>query len=85
MKSWQIKDDFNGLLTDSNIIKSIDMVRLLYADVYTSRFNISAPTLPTLDALNTSINNAADNSLILFYGHYSDLREDALALLFFRQ
>ncbi len=72
------KDDFNGLLTDSNIVNSMDMVRLLYADIYTSRFYTSAPVLPTLDVLNTAINSATDNSLVLFYGQYSDLGEDAL-------
>lgn len=61
------KEDFNGVLADSNMVNDLDLVRLLYADVYTSRFYSAAPNMPTVDALNTAINGTTDNTLVLFY------------------
>lgn len=74
------KADFNGVISDSNIVNSMDALRLVYADVYTSRFYSGAPVLPFLDNLNTDINGAGDNDLVLFCGQYSDIREDAVQL-----
>lgn len=31
------KDDLNGLITDSNFVNSMDLVRMVYADVYSAR------------------------------------------------
>lgn len=51
---------------------------MVYADLYTARFYSGAPAMPTVDALNNSIAGAANNSLVIFYGEYSSLREDAV-------
>ncbi len=72
------KEDLNGIITDSNVVNNLDIVRLLYADIYTSRFYSGALTMPTIDAVNSAVANAADNSLILFYSQFSVFREDAL-------
>lgn len=72
------KEDYNGLLTDSNLVNNLDLVRMAYADIFTSKFSSSAPSLPDIDTLNNAIAAAADNSLILFYGQYSMFDENAV-------
>ena len=72
------KEDFNGLFTDSNIINHLDIVRMVYADVATSRFYSGAASLPSIDAVNTAVAGASDNALLIFFGQYSIFREDAV-------
>jgi hypothetical protein len=72
------KEDFNGVITDSNVVNNLDILRMVYADVYTARFNSSAPALPSVETVNSSVAGASENSLVIFYGLYSILREDAV-------
>ena len=72
------KEDFNGAFTDSNIVNNLDIVRMVYADVYSSRFYGNAYSLSSIDALNAAVAAASDNALIIFFGQYSTLREDAV-------
>jgi hypothetical protein len=73
------KEDYNGLLTDSNLVNDLDLVRMAYADIYSSRFYSNAPSMVDIDALNSTIASVADNSLVLFYGQYSLFDENAVA------
>ncbi len=72
------KDDFNGILADSNTVNSLDLFRFIYADLLTAKFNPAAVTLPTVDALNQALQQANSNDLTIFYANYNELREDAL-------
>ncbi len=65
------KDDLNGLITDSNFVNNLDLVRMVYADLYSARYNAASPVLQNPDLLNTAIDNAAANSLIMVYGQYA--------------
>ncbi len=59
------REDYNGLLTDSNTTNNMDMLRMLYADIYTARFSPTAATMPNIETLNSSIDNAANNPIVL--------------------
>ena len=72
------KEDFNGLITDSNVINSMDIVRMSYADVYTARYYSAAPTLPLPDTFSKNIDNAHTNALALFFAKYSIFDENAI-------
>ncbi len=72
------KDDFNGILADSNTVNSLDLFRFIYADLFTAKFNPAAITLPTVEALNQSLQLANANDLAMFYANYNECREDAL-------
>lgn len=65
------KDDLNGIITDSNFINNLDLVRMVYGDVYSARYNSTSPTMVSPDALNTAIDNASASSLIMIYGQYA--------------
>ncbi len=60
------KEDFNGVLSDSNLSNSMDLVRMAYADVYTARFYSGAPALPLPEAYSQTVNAANPNALALF-------------------
>lgn len=49
------KDDLNGMITDSNFVNNLDLVRMVYADVYSARYNAASPTMISPDALNAAI------------------------------
>jgi hypothetical protein len=74
------KDDFNGILADSNTVNSLDLFRFIYADLLTAKFNPAAISLPTVESVNQSIQTANPNDLALFYANYNECREDALQL-----
>jgi hypothetical protein len=72
------KDDLNGLITDSNFVNSMDLLRMVYSDIYSAKYKTTAITLPSVDALNTSITAANANSLVLVYGQYATFDPYAL-------
>lgn len=65
------KDDLNGLITDSNFVNNLDLVRMVYADLFSAKYNVASPAMVSPDALNTAIQNASANSLVLLYGQYA--------------
>ena len=72
------KDDLNGLITDSNFVNSMDLVRMVYADVYSAKYKTTAISLPTVDAFNTAIANASNSSFAIVYGQYASFNPTAL-------
>ncbi len=72
------KDDFNGILADSNTVNSLDLFRFVYADLLTAKFNPAAISLPTVEALNQTIQNTNVNDLAIFYANYNEFNENAL-------
>ncbi len=49
------KDDLNGTITDSNFVNNLDIVRMVYEDVYSARYSESSPAMISPDALNAAI------------------------------
>ncbi len=72
------KNDFNGQISDSNSTSSMDLIRLLYADLVTSRIASNSPIMASYDAFNTTLETATPNDLVIVFGAYSDFKEDAL-------
>jgi len=72
------KDDFNGILADSNTVNSLDLFRFIYADLLTAKFNPASISLPSIETLNQNIQNANSNSLAIFYAYYNEFNEDAI-------
>ncbi|MGQ0738883.1 MAG: esterase/lipase family protein [Bacteroidota bacterium] len=72
------KDDFNGILADSNTVNSLDLFRFIYADLLTAKFNPVSISLPSIETLNQDIQNAHANSLAIFYANYNEFNEDAI-------
>jgi hypothetical protein len=72
------KDDLNGQITDSNFVNSMDLLRMVYADLYSAKYKTTAPTLPSVDALNAAIAGANANSLVIAYGQYATFDPNAL-------
>jgi Secretion system C-terminal sorting domain len=71
---------FNGTLVDSNRT-DISVWRMLYASYLTSYVGATASTLPSLTAVNTSINTVETTGTIpisLLHLNYNDLRPDAV-------
>lgn len=68
------KDDLNGVITDSNFVNSLDLVRMVAADVYTAKFAASAASMVSPDQLNSLIAAApavAGGNLVMVYGNYA--------------
>lgn len=66
------KDDLNGILTDSNFVNNLDLVRMVYADVYSARYNAVSPTMISPDALNNLIEATnGESNLVMIYGQYA--------------
>ncbi|MBS1763061.1 MAG: T9SS type A sorting domain-containing protein [Bacteroidetes bacterium] len=72
------KDDLNGQITDSNFVNNMDLLRMVYADLYSAKYKTTAPTLPSVDALNSAIAGANANSLVIVYGQYATFDPNAL-------
>lgn len=72
------KDDFNGILADSNTVNSLDLFRFIYADIFTAKFNPTAPDLPTIEAINQAIQAENPNTLAIFYAAFNEFKEDAI-------
>lgn len=72
------KDDFNGILADSNTVNSLDLFRFIYADMLTAKFNPASISLPSIETLNQDIQNANSNSLAIFYANYNEFNENAI-------
>ena len=66
------KDDLNGVITDSNFVNNLDLVRMVYADVYSARYNAASPAMLSPDALNAAINAVqGSGNLVMVYGQYA--------------
>ena len=66
------KDDLNGVITDSNFVNNLDLVRMVYADVYSARYNAASPGMVSPDALNAAINAVpGSGNLVMVYGQYA--------------
>jgi len=72
------REDYNGILSDSNNINSMDMLRMLYADVYSAKINSSATPMPDLDIINNSIDNANGNPVVLLFSKYGEFKPTAV-------
>lgn len=46
------KKPYNGVLSDSNIIRELTVFKLIYNDVSTAKINPAASSLPSIDTLN---------------------------------
>ncbi len=51
------KDDLNGLITDSNFVNNIDIIRMVYADIYSAKFAANAQSMFSPDSLNNLIDS----------------------------
>ena len=49
------KEDLNGIITDSNFVNNLDLVRMVYADLYSAKFAATAQNMITPDAFNSFI------------------------------
>ncbi len=78
------KDDFNGLLTDSNMVNNLDLFRFIYADIYTAKFNPTAISLPSVNELNSELTTQNPTSLALLYAKYNEFKEDGVQQGYFR-
>jgi hypothetical protein len=66
------KDDLNGLITDSNFVNNLDIVRMVYADVHSARYNAASPNMINPDALNNLIDaTTGESNLVMIYGQYA--------------
>ena len=66
------KDDLNGVITDSNFVNNLDIVRMVYADVYSARYSAASPAMISPDALNAAINAVqSSGNLVMVYGEYA--------------
>jgi hypothetical protein len=77
------KNNYIGTLTESNFIEDITGFRFLYNDIYSSRIYANAPTLPTIESVNNTIDILPNNiatPLILLTAQYATLNESALNL-----
>jgi hypothetical protein len=72
------KADFNGILADSNTVNSLDLFRFIYNDIYTAKFNPTAPSLPSINAINQTFAQQDRNTLAILYANYNDLNEYAI-------
>ncbi len=82
---------FNGLVTDSNNVESLDIFRTLYADLYTAKLPVqepgpeARPILPGILQPLTQVNNLIDtvrlsgtSSVAVLFGQYASLKPTAL-------
>jgi hypothetical protein len=72
------KDDFNGILADSNTVNSLDLFRFIYADIFTAKFNPAAPGLPTVETINQALQTENPNTLAIFFAAFNEFKEDAI-------
>lgn len=73
---------FNGLLTDSNKVESLDILRYAYADLATSKIVTALPTMQPLNAFNTSLDtarNQGNSTVAVLFGEYAYLKPTALS------
>ncbi|MEO6683154.1 MAG: hypothetical protein ABIN48_10055, partial [Ginsengibacter sp.] len=75
------KKPYNGILSDSNIIRELTIFKLIYNDLSTAKINSAALSLPTIDALNSQLEAlpaSVSTPLIIHLSHYDSLREDGI-------
>jgi hypothetical protein len=70
------KDDLNGLITDSNFVNNIDIIRMVYADIYSAKFAANAQSMFSPDSLNnlidsTPVPSGGGANLVMVYGQYA--------------
>ncbi len=72
----------NGLLTDSNEVESLDILRYAYADLATAKIISSIPAMLPLTTINDNIDTARtqDNTTVaVLFGQYASLKPTALS------
>ncbi|MCW3074369.1 MAG: hypothetical protein JWP69_1438 [Flaviaesturariibacter sp.] len=73
---------FNGVLTDSNNVTGMDAFRLAYTDLSTAKIQAALPSMPALTTVNAridSLRGGAAAPVVILYGAYASLRDDALS------
>jgi hypothetical protein len=73
---------FNGLVTDSNSIESLDILRYAYADLATAKIVTTLPTMLPLSNFNTSLDtarNQGNSTVAVLFGQYASLIPTALS------
>ncbi len=70
------KDDLNGLITDSNFVNNIDIILMVYADIYSAKFAANAQSMFSPDSLNnlidsTPVPSGGGANLVMVYGQYA--------------
>jgi hypothetical protein len=72
---------FNGIVTDSNVVGSLDNFRFIYTDVETAKIYPSAPLLQPIQNVNTLIDSSRANgksALVILAGSYASFKPTAL-------
>ncbi len=72
---------YNGLLTDSNFIPNMNVFRLTLNDLLSAKINPTAPNLPSVETVNTSIEPLLYNTatpLIFNISQYDTIKEMAV-------
>src|SRR5690606_25356221 len=73
---------FNGILSDSNNVESLDVLRYAYADLSTAKIISSLPAMLPLTTINDNIDTArsqANTTLAVLFGQYASLKPTALS------
>ena len=73
---------FNGLLTDSNQVESLDILRYAYADLATAKIITTLPAMQPLSTFNTSLDtarNQGNSTVAVLFGQYASLIPAALS------
>ncbi|MCU0321570.1 MAG: hypothetical protein MUE72_04095 [Chitinophagaceae bacterium] len=75
------KESYNGILTDSNAIANLSAFRLMYNDVYTSKINPMATSMPNISAINSTLEplqGSTATPLIFHISNYAGFHPDAI-------
>lgn len=75
------KKPYNGVVSDSNIIRELTVFKLIYNDVSTAKINPAASSLPSIDTLNAQLDRLAPGlatPLVIHISHFDSLREDGI-------
>ena len=73
---------FNGLLTDSNKVESLDILRYAYADLATAKIVTALPAMQPLSTFNTNLDtarNQGNSTVAVLFGQYASLKPTALS------
>ncbi len=60
---------YNGLLTDSNFVPNMNVFRLTLNDLLSAKINPTAPNLPSVETVNTTIEPLLYNSATSLFPH----------------
>ena len=73
---------FDGLLTDSNTVESLDILRYAYADLATAKIVTALPAMQPLTSFNTNLDtdrNQGNSTVAVLFGQYASLKPTALS------